>query len=144
MASSCPICMNDIDTTFCDNIAYFPCVHCFHNSCLMNYMKNKVDENNDISCPICRQVHYRVESQDYMFIKMMISNASKGKSVKSHINPQYNTNASTIHVHNHVVDMSRADSPHVHVANQYRRYIILLMIVVIVCVSTVIMVKIFK
>lgn len=125
MACSCPICMEEFKDVEKDDIVYLPCTHSFHNSCLMEYMERKVQENHDIVCPLCRQIHISVTSQDYAFIRRMIVNASKDVEDKT-LYPV------------HVINMTNVMTNTPNECNKvyhYKMYIIFLVICVILCVS---------
>lgn len=86
---TCPICIESMDMT-ADDIAYLPCLHVLHNTCLMEYMKSKIEQEADISCPLCRVVHYTNGTQDYAFMKQHVAGQSRhDEPCDVYVNPQY-------------------------------------------------------
>ena len=51
---NCPICISEIDTL--DELYTTNCNHSFHHSCLKEWVKTKLENNDRYSCPCCRNI----------------------------------------------------------------------------------------
>lgn len=61
---SCSICLEDMN----GKASFLPCFHGFHQECFAKYITEKVETNRDISCPMCRVVHFAYGDKNYSYI----------------------------------------------------------------------------
>ncbi len=62
----CVICQDGICVEQCkDAIVPLPCMHVFHRECLTPYIRMKLASRADIVCPVCREVSFLHNSQEY-------------------------------------------------------------------------------
>ena len=58
-SEECSICLEPLIKDTC--MYSYNCSHIFHFNCLMNFLQNKKDKNQELYCPIC------YENQDNLF-----------------------------------------------------------------------------
>ena len=127
-----------------DDIAYLPCLHVLHNTCLMEYIKSKVDGDADVSCPLCREVHYRRQTQDYAFMKRVVyqtrDDQDETRTSDVFTNPHFTTHQNTPQPHV-VIHVPRTSGPMhnetssdmaiVKAMHKYRVYVITVVVIAI-------------
>ncbi len=65
--NDCVICLEALD----DKTINYNCGHILHIKCLLNYVKSQLENNQDITCPICRNVECFRGSKRYLDIRHM-------------------------------------------------------------------------
>jgi hypothetical protein len=80
MASSdsnlCVICQEAINAT--DNTTVpLPCMHTYHRECIKGYVCAKQIQQQDIDCPVCRQLAFQHGTSPYLTFCASLSNANK-------------------------------------------------------------------
>lgn len=53
--SDCGVCFSLIETKHIDHTVQFECGHWFHSQCVRPWCERCLDNNNQPSCPLCRQ-----------------------------------------------------------------------------------------
>lgn len=64
--STCSICLEDMDNI--GKTSFLPCFHGFHQPCFNSYVANKIQMKRDVSCPVCRVVHFNYGDKNYTYI----------------------------------------------------------------------------
>jgi hypothetical protein len=52
----CVICQTEIDKTKHDDNIFIECLHCFHRECWEMYRLHNTQNQNGLTCPICKTV----------------------------------------------------------------------------------------
>lgn len=64
--STCTICLEAIEDL--GKASFLPCFHGFHQPCFDSYITDKIQMKRDITCPVCRIVHFTYGDSNYSYI----------------------------------------------------------------------------
>jgi hypothetical protein len=87
----CVICQDSMDNSEC---TYMPCTHKYHNACVTEHAKSRVQRKLPIDCPTCRCCHYTENDKYYKSILEIIE--ASNDSIGTIVSPSPLTSARTL------------------------------------------------
>jgi hypothetical protein len=76
--STCTICLEAIEDM--GKASFLPCFHGFHQPCFDDYISDKIQMKRDITCPVCRKVHFTYGDRNYSYIVGQLGCATNTQS----------------------------------------------------------------
>lgn len=117
-AETCTICLEEIQNT--QRKSFFPCFHAFHQECMDEYLISKIHGKKDISCPLCREVHFKYGDINYMYVmqELKVSSGNQNNMINVYNNTTYDLqsvqqsprNASGNSINNVIFESSNGDN----------------------------------